>query len=531
MLTRPAFLLVLLAALLLGTASFFIHQSDYPLTYDEGDYWAAVGSGMWTNWTDADDISIVEFARMGLGAVKDPAARARLSDYIRSSGSTMFHRHYHPPLAFYPAIALRPFVGSLPLHWQLRLANLFWLAVWIAVLALLGWKYPEARAAAVILVPASSAWGMAVVGFNMHLPFGLLASLFFFCWYLYEVHGHTALRRFAQFFLAASFATVEYGMFVLFFILLWGVITFWKSGEKKLFLRRALVSAGWVLLFLAILWPAGVINLNLLKSWTYVMYIALFRLGAEPVAFHGWWNLIIDKWNANTFELVLLGLLLYGVLYRWRQLLRRGSLFTASGFILALLYLQINPTLVYRWYLFPAFAVGFLFFGHVVIAERWRGTALEDEPLGSSAESALEDEPLGSSAETAEPGATRSIAPSYARALIAAAVGIMLFLSAWLLVPEPDYSELKQLHRLFEQVNPTHMTIPRGVLPQLTPYFPHAEIVSYHDVAYADMSVADSIPLWRARGFVLVPEGTELGNNFPDGQVGGYLYFLRKNAK
>ncbi len=490
MLTRTTFLTLLLAALLLGTASFFLHQSDYPLTYDEGDYWVAVGSGMWTNWTDSDDMSIVEFVRMGMGAVKDPDARARLSDYIRSSGSTMFYRHYHPPLAFYPAIALRPFVGSLPLHWQLRLANLFWLALWIAALALIGWKYAEARTAAAILVPASSAWAMAVVGFNMHLPFGLLASLFFFCWYLYDVHGHTALRRLAQFFLAASFATVEYGMFVLFFIVLWGAIAFWRSTEKKLFLRRALASAGWVLLFLAILWPAGVISLNLLKSWAYVMYIALFRLGAEPVAFTGWWNLIIEKWNANPLELGLLIALLIGILARWRELLRRGSLFAASGFILALLYLQINPTLVYRWYLFPAFAVGFLFFGTVIIGEMLKKDG--------------------------------------ARAIAAAAVGVVLFLAAWVLVPEPDYSSLKQLHRLVEQVRPSSLTIPRSVLPQLTPYLPGAAIVSYHDVAYADMQLADSIPLWRSRGFVLIPEGHDTGENFPDGKVAGYMYFLAR---
>lgn len=495
MLSRPAFRYVLLAALLLGTASFFLHQSDYPLTYDEGDYWVAVHAGLWANWTDADDISIVEFARMGIGAVKDPAARARLSDYIRSSGSTMFHRHYHPPLAFYPAIALRPAVQSLPLHWQLRLANLFWLFVWIAALALLGRRYAEARSAALLLVPASAAWAMAVVGFNMHLPFGLLASLFFLCWYLYEEHGHAGLRRAAQFFLAASFATVEYGMFVLFFILLRGLLAFRKSGEKKLFLRRALASAGWVLLFLAILWPAGVINLNLLKSWVFVIYIALFRLGGEAVAFQGWLNLVLEKWNANPVELLLLAALLVAVLARWRALLRRGSLFAAAGFILALLYLQINPTLVYRWYLFPAFAVGFLLFGHVVMSgedrKGWKG---REGWTG--------------------PG-------------VSIAFAVLLFLAAWTLVPEPDYSELKQLHRIVDAANPTHITLPRSVLPQLRPYHPDATFVSYHDAAMAGMKLADSIPVWRAKGLVIVPKTGETEREGAVAETDGYVIFGR----
>ncbi|MGB5075206.1 MAG: hypothetical protein WBQ23_13805 [Bacteroidota bacterium] len=554
MLTRTTFLLLLVLTLLLGTASFFLHQSDYPLTYDEGDYWVAINSGMWTNWTDSDDLPLSDFVEMGLGAIKDPDSRARLSDYIRSSGSTMFYRHHHPPLAFYPAIALRPFVHSLPLQWQLRLANLFWLLVWTIALGLIGWRYAEARTPAIILVPASAAWAMAVVGYNMHLPFGLLASLFFFCWYLYEVHGHTGLRRAAQFLLAACFATVEYGMFLLFFILLWGLIAFWKSREKKLFLRSALISAGWVLLFFAILWPAGVFGLKLLKSWAFVMYIALFRLGAEPVAFTGWWELLIGKWNSNPLELLLLILLLFSVLIRWRELLRRGSLFAASGFILALLYLQINPTLVYRWYLFPAFAVGFMLFGSVVGREkrekreekgeeeaeageeelyrrgaqrRAEGFIMKEGDSGYSRTSAV-----GWTAGPVRPGVfgaswERVRSTSTGRALFAACVGIILFLAAIKLVPEPDYSELKQLHQIIEQVNPTYLTVARGLQPQLRPYLPEARFITYHDVAFPGMSLPDSIPLWRSRGFVLIPKGLPIGKNHPDGEVGGYEYFVK----
>ncbi len=532
---RSHYMVLLLLALGLGTASFFLHQSDYPLTYDEGDYLVAVHAGLWTNWTDADDISIVEFARMGFGAVKDPAARARLSDYIRSSGSTMFHRHYHPPLAFYPAIALQPAVQSLPLHWQLRLANLFWLLVWIAALALLGRRYTEARSPALILVPASAAWAMAVVGYNMHLPYGLLASLFFLCWYLYEEHRHAGLRRAAQFFLAASFATVEYGMFVLFFILLWGLLAFWKSGEKTLFLRRTLASAGWVLLFLAILWPAGVINLGLLKSWVFVIYIALFRLGGEPAAFQGWLNLVLEKWNANPVELLLLAVLLVAVLARWRALLRRGSLFAAAGFILALLYLQINPTLVYRWYLFPAFAVGFLLFGHVLRREdrgAHNGAMHPDQPEQGK-HTCPGHEPWDQEGQKGhepwdqEPWDQKR----FSNPTVFIVFGVLLFIAAWVLVPEPDYSELKQLHRIVDTANPTHFTLPRSVLPQLRPYHPDATIVSYHDVAMSEMNLADSIPVWRANGLVIVPKTCDTGNIRPDAETKGYAIFSRQSRK
>lgn len=494
---RTHFLLLLLLSLLLGTVSFFLHQSDYPLTYDEGDYYTAVGQGFWMNWTDADDLPLGDFVSMGLAAVRDPASRSRLSDYIRSAGSTMFHRHYHPPLAFYPPIILSPLAAGLPLHWQLRLAHLFWLLLWTGALALMGWRYTEARTTVVVLVPASAAWAMAVVGYNMHLPFGLLASLFFFCWYLYEEHGHAGLRFATLLFLAATLATVEYGMFVLFFILAWGLVAFWKSGEKTLFLRRALASAAWVLLFLLLLWPAGVLGLNLLKSWTFVIYIALFRLGGEPAAFAGWWTLLIEKWNANPLELLLLLALLGAALSRWRLLLQRGSLFVAAGLLLALLYLQVNPALVYRWYLFPAFAVGFLLLGHVALVQRNRGsTPAPDSPV------------------TGE------------RTLAFAGVGVLMFVAGWWLVPEPDYSSLKELHRVVDAAQPSVMVIPRSALPQLRHYHPGTAIRSHHDTAYPGMMLADSIPRWRARGFVLIPRSIDSSGLHPDGHTAEYWYFL-----
>ncbi|MCB2203210.1 hypothetical protein KQI65_00565 [bacterium] len=499
MLNRTAFLGTLILALALGTASFFIHQSNYPLTYDEGDYYVAVQQGLWTNWTDNDDISIITFAQMGIDAISDPGARARLSDYIRSSGSTMFHRHYHPPLAFYPAIALQPMLDALPLHEQLRYANLFWLFLWIAVLAVLGWLYEDVRSPVFLILPASAAWGMAVVGFNMHLPFGMLASLFLLCWYLYDRLGHRALRHAAQFFFAASCATVEYGMFLLFFIVLWGVIAWWRSDEKRAFLRSALAAAGWTLLFLALLWPAGVINANLAKSWTFVMYISLFRLGSEPVAFAGWGTLLLEKWNSNPVELLIMLGLLVSVLVRWRRMLKYGSLFTTAGFMLALLYLQTNPTLVYRWYLFPAAAVAFVLPAFVL---SWR---------------------MHSAAGRIDLTDRR---PSRRGWMLAAwpVLAIALFISSVLLVPEPDYTDLKAMNSYVRAAQPTHITLPRSLYSSLRPYLPATTIVSYHDVAYPDMAIDDSVAVWRAQGMTILPASTGIAG---DTLIGEYVVIAR----
>lgn len=496
LLTRATYNSILIAALLLGTASFFLHQSDHPLTYDEGDYLLSVERGLFTNWTDHDDIGIVEFVRMGIGAMQDPAARVRLSDYIRSSGSTMFHRHYHPPLAFYPAAAIQPLVASLSPQWRLRLSNLFWLYVWIAALWLIGRRMPEARTPLPLLLPASSAWAMAVVGFNMHLPFGLLASLFLYCWYLYEEHGHAECRRAAQFFFAASVVTVAYGMFLVFFVSLWAVVMFWKSGDKKSFLRGALHTVAWVLLFIALLWPAGIINLGILKNWVFVMYVALMRLSDEPAAYTSWLQLLFGKWNANPVELLLLVALPVMMLLRPRLTAMRGSLVVALGFIAVLLYLQFNPALVYRWYLFPVFAVIFLLFGHVAWMRLTRFMT-----------------------EHTSPGGAQRLA------WISMAVALLLFVSAALLVRKPDYSALLQLHDTVAQLDARHITLPRSVLPTIRAHYPEVTLHSIHDVAYADMATADSIAVWRAQGAVIVPLGVNTAPHSPDEIAGDYAVF------
>ncbi|MCZ7557253.1 MAG: hypothetical protein M5R41_12710 [Bacteroidia bacterium] len=491
--TQRSFLLIILLSVAAGVAGFFLHQAEYPLTYDEGDYYLAVQRGFWVNWTDHDDLPLTEFVRMGMDALGDAEARARLSDYIRGSGSTMFLRHYHPPLAFYPAIALSHVTGGMPLHWQLRLSNLFWVLLWIAVIGVIGWRHDSARTPLLLLLPASSAYAMAVVGFNMHLPFGLMLTLFLFCLYLYERGGEASMLRLTQLFFAATLVTVAYGMFVVFFTVLFLFWRFWKSTSRFAFLRRVGRSVVWVAGFLLLLWPASLLTLNLLKNWVFVIYIAVFRLPSETVAFDNWWELLFDKWNANPFELLLIPTLLIIVLLRARTMLRHGSVCIATGFSLALLYLQMNPTLVYRWYLFPVSGI-MLFFLPFVVSQIFGNWGLQ-RPV-----------PIG----------------------VAATV---LFVSALFLVPKPDYSELISLHKLVAAEKPSAMTLPRSVYPQLRPYYPDAAITSYHDDAYGSMNVPDSMEAWQRRGLVLVPVGVQPPGLRPDASTEHYLLFRPKDAR
>jgi hypothetical protein len=490
--TQRSFLLVILLSVAAGVAGFFLHQADYPLTYDEGDYYLAVQRGFWASWTDHDDLSVPEFVRMGLDAVGDANARARLSDYIRGSASTMFLRHYHPPLAFYPAIALSHVTGGLPLHWQLRLSNLVWILLWIAVLGILGWKREDVRTPLMLVLPASSAYAMAVVGFNMHLPFGLLLSLFLFCLYLYERDGEASMLRLAQLFFAATLVTVAYGMFVVFFAALFVLWRLWRSGSRAADLRRVLRSAAWVILFLLLLWPASLLTLSLFKNWMFVIYIAVFRLPTETVAFGNWWELLFDKWNANPLELLLIPAMLITVLVHARTMLRHGSVFIALGFSFALLYLQMNPTLVYRWYLFPIYGIILFFLPFAVSGVTKKHRLLQPIPIGTTA--------------------------------------ALLFFCALFLVPKPDYSELIALHKLVAAEKPATMTLPRSVYPQLRPYYPDAAITSYHDDAFSGMNVPDSIETWRQRGLVVIPVSAASAEMQADASTGHYLLFGQRST-
>jgi hypothetical protein len=246
-------------------------------------------------------------------------------------------------------------------------------------------------------------------------------------------------------------------------------------------------SAGWVAIFILIFWPAAIISVNLLKNWVFTIYIALFRLSEEAAVFGNVIDLLFEKWNSSPLELLLLLALLVFFALRPRLLLRYGSVFIAVGIVLALLYLQVNPALVYRWYLFPVFAIGFFFLAEV---------------------------------------AARELAWTWPkRPWVMAGISTVMFAIAVLVVAKPDYSENIRLHRLVKAESPSAMIVPRSVYPSLRPYWPDAAMHAYHDVAYDEMSVADSISVWRRRGLVIVPRAALPLDRTADGETEHYLLF------
>ena len=466
-------LILALLSLLAGTTSFLVHTGSHPLTYDEGDYYRAVQNGFLVNWTDSDDISIVRFVDMGLRAVRSAESRAELSNYIRSAGSTMFLRHYHPPLAFYPAILLRPFLRTASLPMQLRAANLFWVYLFVIVLAIYFIRSGRDYPAVMLLVPVSASLGSALIGFNMHLPFGVLAALFFFFWYEHERFGGRGLRIASLMFLAGALVTVEYGMFLIAFIAAQRFLVLLRArGHRAGLLRSWLRSAAVLLLIMLVLWPAGVLQLNLLKSYAFVAYISMFRLAGEPVAFNGILDMLLSKWNPSVVELLLLPILLAAMVLRVKKVVRSGSAAVALMFVLSLLYLQKNPTLVYGWYLFPAYAVLFLPIAQFVLVEYGRSL------------------------------------PKRVADIVLSGCVVLMFVMSIATARQPDYSELEQLHQVVAGQPDTPLIIPRSLEPQLLPYYPRRDIRSLHDAALEEMQIEDSLAAWREHAIVILPEAS-----------------------
>ena len=202
----------------------------------------------------------------------------------------------------------------------------------------------------------------------------------------------------------------------------------------------------------------------------------MFRLGAEPVAFTGVLDILLSKWNSSLLELAMLTAFLLMLIGKWKSVLRQGSLAVALGFSIALLYLQTNPTLVYRWYLFPAFTVAFLLYATWSVRE-WP--------------------------------ALKRLTSLPATVLLS----VLMFIIAVAAVEKPEYDELKEIHKIVSSMPAENIVLPRSIHPQLRPYYPQRHLRSHHDLAFGGMSIRDSLRLWTQSALVILPAAVEVGDD------------------
>ena len=352
-------------AILLAILGPLFHSTGNGLGYDEGDYYRAVSRGFWLNWTDSDDISPASFISTGLKAIRGEVDKGELSRAVRASGSTAFYRHFHPPVSFYPSIAVRGVAPDLSPESTLRISSVIFMVGWTLILLLIATKRPEVFPESIALLPATAHYIQSASAFNMHIPFGLAAVTMFLTWRAFHLRGgdDTFLRRSTLILFAISLCIVEYSLVLLGGVVMWTLYRlFCDRATIRQAMRRRAVDLLWVLGTMLVIWPGGILNLGLMKSYAQQTYIALFRLKDVPSGFDSTFNLIGGKFSPSPFDLLLLVAGLAAGVAGLRYVARRGYHGVALLLALAILVLQLSPSLVLPWYTFPLFSIALLLF-------------------------------------------------------------------------------------------------------------------------------------------------------------------------
>ena len=489
-------LLIALLAVAATVANALLHYDRGSLIYDEGDYYQAIRNGFMANWYDNDDVSTVQFFTVGFQAISGTIERSEMSKMIRSSGSSAFYRHYHPPFAFYPPMITRAIYPSMDEENQLRLGSFVLMIAWIVLLALLSLRHRDLFSPWMLLVPSSANWIASACAFNMHVPFGLSLTLAMLCWYAYENDRSSVwLRRLTLVALAVAISSVEYSLFLIGGLTLYGLLDLWRrrSAWRQVARCRA-IDAAWLAGTLLLLWPAGVLKLGLLKSYALQAYIALFRLSDDPGGYGSFAEMIEMKWTGSPLELVLLIAIIVGVAIKWRELIRRGSLFVSMIVITAICYTQLNPVLVLRWYLFPVFCLVFTLYARI-LADR-----------------------LGWSMNR--------------QTLVAVGLAIVIFIVAQFDIQLSSYTMAREVRAaVIEHSAPgTPIIAEQGIAPPMGAYFSDRVVKGYHPWDLKNEDVRDSIIRWADDHVIIMTE--EIPLELPEVErVGKYVIYGGGNGK
>ena len=250
--------------------------------YDEADYMVAARMGLRENYLETSSLSFPAYVRTGLRALSNQIDRTDLSESVRLRNDVSFYRHYHGPLYFH-WLALVSRLTTEEAH--VRAAGLvFHLLAFVTIFVGLIWLLgPEGRTAAWI---ASSAYLFSVgnirtaLGVSTHQMYAWVAILTLFVIARFLITGRTRYLLAAVGGATVSLSILEYG------VLLFVVLAFcgWRLRRRLLAVNPELATRGLAAkligLFLgicALLWPAGLFKLSMLKAYLAMPFLAVMR--------------------------------------------------------------------------------------------------------------------------------------------------------------------------------------------------------------------------------------------------------------
>jgi hypothetical protein len=264
----------ILAAILAGFA--WLSQGAAPAApygYDESDYMYAAGRGWLANYVDTPTQSIVEFVRMGLANRGSGGNRGELSEYIRASGDLDFYRHWHGPLYFDWLMATYPF------RHDERLMRMLGMLIPAAGIVMLyaGTLGLFGSTVTAVLAAVMYGWGYVVSRTAIATPH----QLFALCCLGSLMAAALALKtgNLRYWYTAVSCAALAFATLEVAFVMIATLILFVFMERATLpwtrpfLLRSALAFVASVL----VVYPAALLKLSFVKSYTFMAYLAVSR--------------------------------------------------------------------------------------------------------------------------------------------------------------------------------------------------------------------------------------------------------------
>ncbi|BDC53196.1 hypothetical protein F183_A55110 (plasmid) [Bryobacterales bacterium F-183] len=350
--------LSLVLLVLAATAILFLYgplAANHPFYYDEADYMWAGKQGVVANSIDRNGIPFTEFVRKGLELSRAGSGqRQSFSQYIRGTGDIGMYRHYHGPVYAYWLAILHNlgveqeqlFRGSgLILHLLTAALMYFAMLRLFPDMPLIG------PLVATLLFLAHRTALTAATIVTQHVIFTLLTVAILAA---FSQYFRSLAPRWAYFGMAltgVALATVETavvlgGAFGLAWLIDWRrqFAQFISWGQRAAFLGRCLLS---VVVGIFVVWPVGILQLNILKGYLTLVYIAVYRKTFSPI---GPLELLSMKFMVAPFEL---GLLLVGTLLAFYLLRKQAAALPWLTFTGLFFLVLLKVTAPYTYYYAP----------------------------------------------------------------------------------------------------------------------------------------------------------------------------------
>jgi hypothetical protein len=366
---RTAWLSILTAILAVVCFLFARVTSREPFGYDEADYMYAGTQGFWANYSDRNALSLVAYVQKGLELARDKTQRLSLSQYVRVSEDITFYRHYHgPTYAYWLALWHRLGVRQEATYRAtgLMLHALTALAIFCLFLRVFPGLPPEAAFVAGVVFAMNRTALVTATNVTQHVLFEAVACFTLFTLAAFLRTGNIRYWYACAILMALAFAVVEIAVVLIASVTVTVLAFEWRRAWKPTLVLIA-KGAAWFLGTLAVLWPKGVFELNALKGYLYLAYIARYRKTFNPIGPMELWGF---KLRTYPSEYVLLALALAGAMLWFAKSTDRRA--TAPFLAYACFFLAVTMviTVPYTHY-HASFIASLAVLTGVVFGELW----------------------------------------------------------------------------------------------------------------------------------------------------------------